>query len=147
MAIHGPPRAAQSLSESLQWIWRYGQYALFGLIGAAVDLRLVATAGGAVIAVIVVGQLGRALLSLGATSLGGLRYRERLGCILAYIPKATIQAAFAALPLEHGVAGGEIILGVGVLAIALTAPVGVITLHRGTNHLLEVNRNGPDPSL
>jgi Kef-type K+ transport system membrane component KefB len=53
-------------------------------------------------------------------------WRERLFCVVAYIPKATVQAAIGAIPLAAGVASGEVILAVAVLSIILTAPIGAI---------------------
>jgi len=52
--------------------------------------------------------------------------KERLFCVVAYVPKATVQAAIGAVPLEAGVAGGEVILAVAVLSILVTAPLGAI---------------------
>ena len=49
-------------------------------------------------------------------------------CVVAYIPKATVQAAIGAVPLEMGVRGGEIILAIAVLSILITAPIGAIAI-------------------
>jgi len=53
-------------------------------------------------------------------------WKEKLFCVVAYIPKATVQAAIGAIPLAAGVASGEVILAVAVLSILLTAPIGAI---------------------
>ncbi|MBW2528216.1 MAG: cation:proton antiporter [Deltaproteobacteria bacterium] len=135
------PQVAAGLEPRLKQIWTVAQYALFGLIGAAVDLGPVAAAGAAVVVVVVMGQIGRAGGSWLATAGAGLSSRERLGCVLAYVPKATIQAAFAALPLDRGLAAGELILTAGVLAVVITAPMGVVSLNRGAARLLA----GPRP--
>lgn len=136
------PDAAEHLAERLGKVWEVAQYALFGLIGFAVDLGPIAPLGAAAVGVLLLGQLGRAAGSWLSTADSGLGTRERLACILSFIPKATIQAAFAGLALDRGVAGGDIVLGVGVLAIVLTAPVGVIALNRGAARLFAA----PEPA-
>jgi Kef-type K+ transport system membrane component KefB len=135
------PAVTEGISGRLKQIWSVAQYALFGLIGAAVDLGPVASAGVAVIIVVLMGQVGRAAGSLLATTGARLTPRERLGCILAYVPKATIQAAFAALPLDRGLASGDVILTAGVLAVVVTAPLGVVSLNRGAAKLFSRTPN------
>ncbi|HPJ22580.1 MAG TPA: sodium:proton antiporter, partial [Clostridia bacterium] len=87
--------------------------------------------------IIAIGLLLRAagvLISLAGTN---LLMRERLFCIIAYIPKATVQAAIGAVPLALGVKGGEIILAIAVLSIAITAPLGAIGIRTGARRLPE----------
>jgi hypothetical protein len=124
------PELAGALSEGLRKAWTVVQVGLFGLIGFAVDLGPLSRVGLVALAVIALGQLGRAAGSALATWRSGLVAEERLACALCYVPKATLQAAFGALALDRGLAEGGVILGVAVLAIAVTAPVGVVTLHR-----------------
>lgn len=140
------PQLRDSLDAGLRGAWDLAQYALFGLIGAALDVESVAAAGLAVTAVVLLGQLGRFVGSYVATLGAGLRPAERLACALAYVPKATIQAAFAALPLDRVLAASgptalsrgdaELILCAGVLAVLITAPIGAVTLNRGVDRLL-----------
>ena len=95
---------------------------------------------------VLLGQCGRLIGSYVATMGAGLSPRERLACALAYVPKATIQAAFAALPLDRVLAAGdsallsrsdaELILCAGVLAVVVTAPIGAVALNRGVDRLL-----------
>ena len=98
----------------------------------------------AVVMIVVVGQLGRALGVFIATHKSDLRVEERTACIFSYVPKATIQAAFGALPLDRGVESGAIILSCAVLAIALTAPIGSVTLMQGTRRLLGIGQGAQD---
>ena len=130
------PDLVELLDDGLRRTFSVLQYALFGLVGAAVDPASLTSVGLVVVAVVLFGQLGRAGASWLATAGSGLEPRERYACILAYVPKATIQAAFAALPLDRGLPEGSLILGAAVLAVALTAPVGVVTLQRGVAALL-----------
>jgi len=130
------PELGKSLSANLQQIWKIAQYALFALIGYAVDLDPLSNTGWSLVAIILTGQLGRALFSWLATSKQGLTSGERSACILSYVPKATIQAAFAALPLDQGMPEGHVLMGAAILAILITAPLGVISLGRGVDQLL-----------
>ncbi len=100
------------------------------------DLDPFATIGLAALAVILLGQLGRAAAVFLATMPFRLRLRERAACVCAYLPKATIQAAFAAVALDRGLAQGQTLLSTAVLAVAIMAPIGVVALHRGTDKLL-----------
>ncbi|NLO08549.1 MAG: sodium:proton antiporter, partial [Clostridiales bacterium] len=70
------------------------------------------------------------IISLAGTS---YNWKERLFCVIAYIPKATVQAAMGAVPLSLGVESGDIILAIAVLSILITAPLGAI----GINYLSE----------
>jgi len=63
------------------------------------------------------------LISLAGTD---LNRKERLFCVISYIPKATVQAAIGAVPLAMGVESGEVILAIAVLSILVTAPLGAI---------------------
>ncbi|MBJ95546.1 MAG: hypothetical protein CMP23_13875 [Rickettsiales bacterium] len=138
----------QPLDAQLKGCWEVAQYALFGLIGAALPLEPVVSVGAAVLVVVLMGQLGRLVGSYLATVGAGFTGPERLACALAYVPKATIQAAFAALPLDRVLALGaasalsvedaQLILCAGVLAVVITAPIGSVTLQLGVDRLLSV---------
>jgi len=134
---HRSPELADSVNPALQRYWDVAAYALFGLIGMAVDLGPLADAGTLLLLLVVLGQAGRAVGSLLATVKSGLTRSQRAACVLAYVPKATIQAAFASLPLDRGLEQGTLMLTLGVLAVVITAPVGVLTLHRGVDNLLD----------
>ncbi|MDZ7700151.1 MAG: cation:proton antiporter [Deltaproteobacteria bacterium] len=117
---------AHIISQKLKKLWMFAELLLFVLVGAQVNIHVAWKAGLAGLAVITVGLLFR---SVGAyVSLFGthLTSREKLFCVVAYIPKATVQAAIGAVPLAAGVASGEIILAVAVLSILFTAPIGAM---------------------
>ncbi len=133
------PYMVRGLALGLSGIWNWAQLLLFGLIGAAVNLGPLRQAGLLYALVILAGQGGRALASSMATAGAGLSRNERLACVLAYLPKATIQAAFAGLPLSRGLPEGEALLTLAAMAIVLTAPLGTIALHRGADRLLPHN--------
>ena len=127
---------ADSAVAGLSLAWKPAAYLLFGLIGADFDARPLLQVGAMAVLVLGVGQGARALGTMLATSGMGLKQREQLACVAAYVPKATIQAAFAALPMERGLADGPLVMGIAVLAIAISAPVGALTLMRGVPTLL-----------
>jgi Kef-type K+ transport system membrane component KefB len=130
------PTWARELSEDFRRVWDVAQYALFGLIGYAVELGPLREVGLAVVIIVLAGQLGRALAAWLATAGANRTPRERSACVLSYIPKATIQAAFAALPLDRGLPEGNVVLGAAIVAILITAPAGVIAITRGVPRLL-----------
>lgn len=100
--------------------------ALFVLVGAAVDLRYLADTGLPALLLLVIGLIFRSsgtYLSLLGTALD---LRERLFPVIAYLPKATVQAAIGGAPLAMGLPCGGLILSVAVLSILVTAPLGAI---------------------
>jgi NhaP-type Na+/H+ or K+/H+ antiporter len=79
----------------------------------------------------------RFIAALISTSKINLNTKERLFVFFSYLPKATVQAAIGAIPLSLGMPAGEIILGISVLSIFLTAPIGAILIDNTQNLLLE----------
>jgi hypothetical protein len=117
---------AHIISQKLKKLWIFAELLLFVLVGAQVNIHVAWKAGLAGTVVILVGLFFRSVgtyISLFGTPFD---WREKLFCIVAYIPKATVQAAIGAVPLAAGVVSGEIILAVAVLSILLTAPLGAI---------------------
>jgi NhaP-type Na+/H+ or K+/H+ antiporter len=117
---------AHIISQKLKKVWVFAELLLFVLVGAQVNVHVAIQAGLAGLVVITVGLVFRSIgtyLSLARTPLTA---KERLFCVIAYIPKATVQAAIGAVPLAAGVAAGEVILAIAVLSILVTAPIGAI---------------------
>ena len=115
---------AHIISQKLKKVWIFAELLLFVLVGAQVNIHVAWKAGLAGAAVIGIGLVFRSVgtyLSLIGTD---LTFRERIFCVVAYIPKATVQAAIGAVPLAAGVASGEVILAIAVLSILITAPIG-----------------------
>ncbi len=120
---------AHEMASKLSKLWVPAEILLFVLIGLAVDLGVAFESGGAGLAVIGIGLLGRGagvLISLAPDRT--LTWSERLFGLVAYLPKATVQAALGAIPLSFGLAGGAEILSVSVLSIVVTAPLGLILI-------------------
>ncbi len=117
---------AHIISAKLKKLWVFAELLLFVLVGAQVNISVAWQAGLAGILVILGGLVARSLgtyISLTGTD---LTRQEKLFAVVAYLPKATVQAAIGAVPLAAGVAGGDVILAVAVLSILLTAPLGAI---------------------
>ena len=119
---------AVRLSGKYNKLWVAAEVFLFVLVGTTVDIKYAVSAGiGAVLAVLgaLIFRMAGVALALVKTKLTG---QERLFCMLAYTPKATVQAAIGALPLEMGLACGQTVLTVAVLSILITAPLGAICI-------------------
>ena len=65
-----------------------------------------------------------------------LSFKERVFCIIAYLPKATVQSAKAGIPLQMGVAGGEVMQAIAILSVLITAPIGAIGIKLTSDKLL-----------
>jgi solute carrier family 9B (sodium/hydrogen exchanger), member 1/2 len=144
-------RMAHELSAKLGKIWVFAEIVLFATVGAQVDVSVALDAGLGGAAVIGIGLAARALGVLLCLSGGGWTAAERWFVIIAYSPKATVQAAIGAAPLAaltlagRPIGPGEIILAVAVLSILLTAPLGAWALDRLAPRLLPVEPHA-DPS-
>ena len=118
------PKVSKRLSEKFGKLWIAAEGILFVLVGAAVDIRYTMQAGIAAVLMIFVGLMFRAV-GVSLCMLGTkLNKKERLFCVIAYLPKATVQAAIGSVPLAMGLPCGQIVLSVAVLAILITAPLG-----------------------
>lgn len=125
------------LSSKYNKLWVGAEIFLFVLVGATVDLQYALSAGIAAVCV-VLGALAFRMLGVAVSLLKtNLTKRERLFCMLAYTPKATVQAAIGAVPLTMGLACGQIVLTVAVLSILITAPFGAICIDNLYQKLLQ----------
>ena len=128
---------AHIISQKLKKLWIAAELLLFVLVGAQVDIDVALEAGLAGTAIIFAGLGARSIgtyLSLVGTS---LNQKEKLFSVVAYIPKATVQAAIGAVPLAAGVGAGEEILAIAVLSILITAPIGAIGITLMGNRVLD----------
>lgn len=114
------------LSEKFGKLWIAAEVILFVLVGAAVDVRYMFRAGASAIFMIGIALVFRSL-GVAACLVGTpLNRKERVFCVLAYLPKATVQAAIGSVPLALGLPCGQMVLSVAVLAIFITAPAGAL---------------------
>lgn len=133
--MRGPIPQSTKLSKQFGNIWIASELLLFVLVGAAVDIRYLSIAGFKAILTILLALIFRSLgvyLSLLGTKLSD---KEKVFCIFAYLPKATVQAAIGAIPLAVGLNTGPLILSVAVIGITITAPLGALLIDR-TQHTL-----------
>lgn len=122
------PEISKDLSEGFNKIWSLAEILLFVLVGAQVNISVALEAGVIGILLIIIGLFFRSIgvwISLANTN---LETKEKIFCMISYIPKATVQAAMGAVPLSLGVASGDTILAISVVAILLTAPIGAICI-------------------
>lgn len=127
---------SRRLSEKFGKLWLSAEVMLFVLVGAAVDIRYTIDAGSAAIIMILAALVFRAcgvLLSVVKTN---LTWKERMFCVIAYLPKATVQAAIGSVPLAAGLPCGKIVLSVAVMAIVITAPIGAFGMDHTYQKLL-----------
>ena len=132
------PNVAAPLSQGLNKLWIFAEILLFVLVGAQVNISVAFTSGAIGIIIIFIGLVGRSIgviISLIGTN---LNVKERIFCVISYIPKATVQAAMGALPLSLGVVSGDLILAISVLSILVTAPLGAIGIKVSSKSLLHV---------
>ena len=115
---------SKRLSDKFGKLWLAAEVMLFVLVGAAVDIRYTLNAGIAAVVMIFLALLFRAAGVLLCVIKTGLSWKEKLFCVIAYSPKATVQAAIGSVPLAAGLACGKIVLSVAVMAIVITAPLG-----------------------
>lgn len=126
LKIRSTSFVSKRLSEKFGKLWLAAEVILFVLVGAAVDIRYTLTAGPAAVLMILAAlafrSVGVALCVVGTQ----LTWKERLFCMIAYLPKATVQAAIGSVPLAMGLPCGQMVLSVAVLAILVTAPLGAL---------------------
>ena len=136
LKIKSPEKVTKRLSAKFGKLWIAAEAILFVLVGAAVDIRCAVQAGAAAVLMIALALLFRAV-GVSICMLGtGLNRKERLFCVIAYLPKATVQAAIGSVPLSMGLPCGQLVLSVAVLAILITAPLGAIGIDRTAGRLL-----------
>lgn len=143
LKIKSPEKVTKRLSAKFGKLWIAAEAILFVLVGAAVDIRCAVQAGAAAVLMIALALVFRAV-GVSICMLGtGLNRKERLFCVIAYLPKATVQAAIGSVPLSMGLPCGQLVLSVAVLAILITAPLGAIGIDRTAGRLL-VQENPSD---
>lgn len=139
LRIRCPQPVSRRLSEKFGKLWLAAEVVLFVLVGAAVDVRYTLSAGPAALVMIFLALVFRSLGVLACVTGTALNGRERLFCVIAYLPKATVQAAIGSVPLGAGLPCGALVLSVAVLAILVTAPLGALGMDAGAPRLLTLS--------
>lgn len=136
---------AHEISSKLGKLWVFASIMLFTLVGAQVDVALAWQSGLAGLGLIVCGLIARSVGVLLSLLGSPLNHRERFFAVVAYWPKATVQAAMGSVPLLAMKAGGmdpaagEVILAVAVLSIVFTAPLGALAIKLVGEKVLSVS--------
>lgn len=131
---------AKRITGKFSKIWVAAEVLLFVLVGAAVDISYLKGAGIASVLFILSALVFR-IVGVNVSLLGtSLDKKERIFCSIAYLPKATVQAAIGAVPLAAGVGAGNLILTVAVVAILISAPLGAIGVDNTYKKLLHKSK-------
>lgn len=128
---------AISLANPYSQLWSVGEVFLFVLVGACVNIQYAMNAGILVILLVCLSLVCRMVGVWVSLIKSPLTAKERLFCMIAYTPKATVQASIGAIPLSMGLSCGELVLTVAVLSILLTAPFGALGIDALHKRLLK----------
>ncbi|SCI23368.1 potassium/proton antiporter [uncultured Ruminococcus sp.] len=127
---------AKRLSVKYGKLWVAAEVFLFVLVGATVNIEYLGKIGAKAF-VVIIGALIFRMFGVFVCLLGtSLKRKERLFAMMAYTPKATVQAAIGGIPLALGLACGDTVLTVAVLAIVFTAPLGAFAIDWSYKKLL-----------
>ena len=127
---------SSDLSDKYGKLWLAAEVLLFVLVGTAVDIRYTLDAGLMALVMILIALVLRSAGVLICLIKTNLNRKERLYCVIAYLPKATVQAAIDSVPLALGLPCGTIVLSVAVLSILVSAPFGAIGMDLSYKKLL-----------
>lgn len=136
MINHRHPAAARRLSLKYAKLWVAAEIFLFVLVGASVNFSYALSAGFSMILLLFIGLVFRLAGTLLSVSRTGLNRSEKLFCMIAELPKATVQAAIGGIPMSMGLSCGPLVLSFAVLAILITAPLGALAIDRSYRRLL-----------
>lgn len=132
---------AKEIQNGINIIWKYGKLYLFTFVGMAINPSLVGEYLWIGIVMLIISLSFRSIgvvISLIGTN---LTFKERIFCIIAYLPKATVQSAKAGIPLQMGVIGGEIMQAISILSVLITAPIGAIGIKLTYSKFLNKDTN------
>ena len=138
---------AKKIQDGINVVWKYGKLYLFTFVGMAINPSLVGE-------YLWIG-IGMLIISLTVRSIGvvisligtDLSFKERVFCVIAYLPKATVQSAKAGIPLQMGVVGGEIMQAIAILSVLVTAPIGAIGIKVTSSKLLNQGNNNEEIAI
>lgn len=135
------PELGTQISSKFDKIWVFAEILLFVLVGAQVNIYLAASFAVVGLTIIIVGLIARSIGVYVSLVGSNLDLQEKIFCIMAYMPKATVQAAIGAIPLSMGVASVQEILAIAVIAILFTAPLGAFGVSVYGEKALKVDEN------
>ena len=138
------PEVSRRLASKLNKIWVLAEIVLFVLVGAQVNVAIALSAGLLGLLIILAGLAARSIGVFLATLGSHFNWKERLFCVIAYVPKATVQAAIGGIPLSLGIESGDLMLALAVVAILFTAPLGAIGIDKTAKLLLVTEASEED---
>ena len=130
---------AKVIVDSMNKVWKYGKLYLFTFVGMSINPILVGKYFFIGIMILTISLFIRSIgvfISLIGTN---LNKKEKLFCVIAYLPKATVQSAKASIPLQMGVLGGDIMQAIAILSVLVTAPIGAIGINLTCEKLLHTD--------
>lgn len=130
---------ANVILDSMNKVWKYGKLYLFTFVGMSINPILVGKYFFIGIMILTISLFIRSIgvfISLIGTN---LNKKEKLFCVIAYLPKATVQSAKASIPLQMGVLGGDIMQAIAILSVLVTAPIGAIGINLTCEKLLHTD--------
>lgn len=131
------PKASATLQKIMAYLWAIAQIFLFVSVGSelnVLELKDILSLG---LILITIGIIFRSIAVY--ISVTGLKKKDKIFSIFAFMPKATVQAALASVPLSMGIVGGELMLLIAVLSIVVTTPIGATLIQFMAPKLLEKN--------
>ena len=133
------------IQDGINIVWKYGKIYLFAFVGMAINPYLVGKFLWIGLAMLIISLTIRSIgvvISLIGTDLS---FKEKIFCIIAYLPKATVQSAKAGIPLQMGVIGGEVMQAIAILSVLVTASIGAIGIKISSSKLL--NQGNDDQEI
>lgn len=127
------------LKHHLNKLWFVGEIFLFVSIGSIVNFKLIMDSSFLIIFMLFIGLMIRSIGVLISLIPSKLNNKEKLFCIFAYLPKATVQAAIGSIPYSLGIVGGEFMLVFAVTSILVCAPLGAILMDKTYQKLIDAN--------
>lgn len=133
-------KESESLEKDYKKLWFIFEILLFVLVGISVDLSFAVSSGIMPIFVLLIALVFRSIGTFLTSLFTNYSFKEKLFIILAYLPKATVQASIGAIALNEGLPSGNIILTMAVIAILITAPLGAILIDSTHKYLLVLDQ-------
>lgn len=128
--------SAQFILDKMNNIWKYGKLYLFSFVGMAINPTLVGEYIYVGLFMLTISLSFRSVGVLLALTGTNLNLKERIFCVIAYLPKATVQSAKSSIPIQMGVAGGDVMQAIAILSVLVTAPLGAIGIKLTSDKLL-----------
>lgn len=128
---------AERIQTKYNKLWTGAEIMLFVLVGATVNMKYVADAGILTVIMILVALVFRMIGVFVCLIKTELTMKEKIFCMIAYTPKATVQAGIGAVPLAMGLNCGQMVLTIAVMSIIITAPFGAIAIDKTYKKLLK----------